>query len=76
MPITYSEWPVRRDPSLCDLDDRPAVARIRWTAWGGAPKYARVCEYHRSCTEGWRGVDVLERYQPESTACCPKRQGG
>jgi hypothetical protein len=48
----------------CDLDDRPAVARIRWTVYGGVFKYARVCEYHRSCTEGNRGVDVLERYRP------------
>jgi len=67
VPITYSEWPVRRDPSLCDLHDRPAVARIRWTAWGGAPQYARVCEDCRAITEGNRGVDVLERY-PLDTA--------
>lgn len=49
----------------CDVDDRPAVARIRWTVYGGAFKYARVCEYHRACTEGNRGVDVLERYEQE-----------
>jgi len=61
----------------CDVDDRPAVARIRWTVYGGAYKYARVCEHHRACTEGRRGVDVLERYQPEtSTGLLSKRQEG
>jgi hypothetical protein len=45
----------------CDCDERLAVARIRWTVYGGAYKYAYVCEYHRSCTEGQRGVDVIWR---------------
>jgi hypothetical protein len=42
----------------CDYDERPTVARIRWTVYGGAYKYAYVCEYHLSCVNGQQGVDI------------------
>jgi hypothetical protein len=45
--------------TLCDMrDDRNAVHRIRWTVYGGAFKYAYVCERHWSQVRGQRGVDV------------------
>jgi hypothetical protein len=44
--------------AACDYDERPAIARIRWTVYGGAPKYARVCAHHWSVCRGQRGVDV------------------
>ena len=43
----------------CDMNDGAAVARIRWTAYGGAPNYARVCARHLAYSWGNRGVDWL-----------------
>lgn len=43
----------------CDQDDRPAVARLRWTAYGGRPEYADVCAMHLAKCWGNRGVDWL-----------------
>lgn len=45
---------------ICDYDERQAVAKVRWTVYGGVYKYAYVCAYHLSCCKGEPGVDVLE----------------
>lgn len=44
--------------SYCRMPDRPAVARVRWTVYGGAYKYAFVCDYHRRVAVGQRGLDI------------------
>jgi predicted RNA-binding Zn-ribbon protein involved in translation (DUF1610 family) len=46
-------------PEHCDYDERPVVARLRWTVYGGAFKYAHVCRDHLAVAYGQRGVDWL-----------------
>jgi hypothetical protein len=40
-------------------EDRGAVARLRWTVYGGAQEHAHVCRHCLSVAYGNRGVDWL-----------------
>ena len=45
--------------ATCDYDERPTVARLRWTVYGGAYQYAHVCARDLAKAWGNRGVDWL-----------------